>query len=46
MQRKIKAIDPTAPELNFGYFSENTLNLTGSKRWSKIGLELEFWQLV
>ena len=42
----IKAIDPIVPELNFGYFSEITLNLTETKRWSKSGLELEFWQWV
>ena len=30
------------PEFNFAYFSENTLNLTKTKRWSKTELELEF----
>ena len=30
------------PELNFAYFSENTLNLTETKGWSKTELELEW----
>ena len=34
------------PELNFGHFSEITLNLKETERWSKIELELEFWQCV
>ena len=41
-----KAIDPMVSELNFGYFSEITLDLTETKRWSKTELELEFWQWV
>ena len=33
-------------ELNFGYFSEITLNLTEFVRMSKAEIDLEFWQWV
>ena len=33
-------------ELNFGYFSEITLNLTEFTRTSKSEIDLEFWQWV
>ena len=46
MLRKIKAIDPIVPGVNFDYFSEVTLSLTETERWSKIELELEFRQWV
>ena len=32
------------PELNFGYFSEITLNLTKFTYASKSEIDLEFWQ--
>ena len=33
-------------ELNFGYFSEITLNLTELVKMSKSEIDLEFWQWV
>ena len=33
-------------ELNFGYFSKITLNLTEFAKTSKSGIDLEFWQWV
>ena len=42
MQRKFKAISPVISELNLGYFSENTLNLTEFARMSKSKIDLEF----
>ena len=34
------------PELNFGYFSKISLNLTEFAKMSKIEIDLEFWQWV
>ena len=42
----IKAVNPIVSKVNFGYFSEITLHLTETERWSKTDMELEFWQWV